>query len=99
MVGALSKVFFFFQAGDCIRDFHVTGVQTCALPISLRDLRLQTETGMFVLAVQRGRRWIYRPRAGLVFEAGDRIIAVGPEDGTDELETLCRAPQPASETG
>src|SRR6266511_1976707 len=24
---------FFFQAGDCIRDFHVTGVQTCALPI------------------------------------------------------------------
>src|SRR6266545_2457319 len=66
---------------------------------SLRDLRLQTETGMFVLAVQRGRRWIYRPRAGLVFEAGDRIIAVGPEDGTDELETLCRAPQPASETG
>src|SRR5690606_41136249 len=23
-----------FQAGDGIRDFHVTGVQTCALPIS-----------------------------------------------------------------
>src|SRR5690606_23110977 len=25
-----------FQAGDGIRDFHVTGVQTCALPILLR---------------------------------------------------------------
>src|SRR5690606_40052108 len=25
--------FFFFQAEDAIRDFHVTGVQTCALPI------------------------------------------------------------------
>src|SRR5690606_40777583 len=25
--------FFFFQAEDVIRDFHVTGVQTCALPI------------------------------------------------------------------
>src|SRR5690606_40305746 len=24
----------FFQAEDGIRDFHVTGVQTCALPIS-----------------------------------------------------------------
>src|SRR5690606_41205443 len=24
-----------FQAEDGIRDFHVTGVQTCALPISL----------------------------------------------------------------
>src|SRR5690606_39357835 len=26
---------FFFQAEDGIRDFHVTGVQTCALPISV----------------------------------------------------------------
>src|SRR5690606_24481803 len=29
-------VIFFFQAEDGIRDFHVTGVQTCALPISSR---------------------------------------------------------------
>src|SRR5690606_40245194 len=27
---------FFFQAEDGIRDFHVTGVQTCALPIFLQ---------------------------------------------------------------
>src|SRR5690606_28788345 len=27
------SLFFFFQAEDGIRDFHVTGVQTCALPI------------------------------------------------------------------
>src|SRR5690606_40510284 len=30
--------FFFFQAEDGIRDFHVTGVQTCALPILLSPL-------------------------------------------------------------
>src|SRR6266511_5880306 len=30
-------IFFFFQAEDGIRDFHVTGVQTCALPISLNE--------------------------------------------------------------
>src|SRR5690606_40674464 len=30
----LFYLFFFFQAEDGIRDFHVTGVQTCALPIS-----------------------------------------------------------------
>src|SRR5436309_13509462 len=30
--------FFFFQAEDGIRDFHVTGVQTCALPISNSQL-------------------------------------------------------------
>src|SRR5256884_4369280 len=29
--------FFFFQAEDGIRDVAVTGVQTCALPIYLRD--------------------------------------------------------------
>src|SRR3989454_829502 len=29
-------MFFFFQAEDGIRDYKVTGVQTCALPISVR---------------------------------------------------------------
>src|SRR2546426_3341701 len=29
--------FFFFQAEDGIRDYKVTGVQTCALPISVRQ--------------------------------------------------------------
>src|SRR2546427_6050669 len=33
---ALRSFFFFFQAEDGIRDLTVTGVQTCALPISGR---------------------------------------------------------------
>src|SRR2546429_4668969 len=33
-VGPWRVVFFFFQAEDGIRDVAVTGVQTCALPIS-----------------------------------------------------------------
>src|SRR5437763_9779372 len=32
--GKKANVFFFFQAEDGIRDTSVTGVQTCALPIS-----------------------------------------------------------------
>src|SRR6267143_6792398 len=32
-----TSVFFFFQAEDGIRDGTVTGVQTCALPISGRQ--------------------------------------------------------------
>jgi uncharacterized protein with PhoU and TrkA domain len=56
---------------------------------SLRDLRVETETGMFVLAVQRGRRWIYRPRAGFRLLAGDRLVSVGPEEGAEELAELC----------
>src|SRR5256885_7982669 len=39
---ALLRVFFFFffQAEDGIRDYKVTGVQTCALPISDRPRHL-----------------------------------------------------------
>src|SRR5690625_7018073 len=33
----MCSMFFFFQAEDGIRDGHVTGVQTCALPISKWD--------------------------------------------------------------
>src|SRR5256885_9795210 len=32
----MSVFFFFFQAEDGIRDYKVTGVQTCALPIYTR---------------------------------------------------------------
>src|SRR5687768_17920907 len=37
--------FFFFQAEDGIRDVAVTGVQTCALPISGRCRRPSRDTG------------------------------------------------------
>src|SRR5258707_11073373 len=42
LVIVLSHVFFFFQAEDGIRDIGVTGVQTCALPISVRTPRRAT---------------------------------------------------------
>jgi uncharacterized protein with PhoU and TrkA domain len=62
---------------------------------SLKELRVETETGMFVLAVQRGSRWIYRPRAGFQLREGDRLISVGPEEGEEELRVLCGVPAPA----
>src|SRR2546427_1328291 len=39
--------FFFFQAEDGIRDLTVTGVQTCALPISAAVDRLQEEAARY----------------------------------------------------
>src|SRR3989449_6046808 len=40
MVASLRSIdFFFFQAEDGIRDVAVTGVQTCALPISFLERR------------------------------------------------------------
>jgi uncharacterized protein with PhoU and TrkA domain len=62
---------------------------------SLKQLQVETETGMHVLALQRGRRWIYRPRPRFELQGGDRVISIGPEEGAAELEALCTAPQPA----
>ena len=62
----------------------------------LSELRIETETGMFVLAVQRGSRWIYRPRGSFTLQEGDRLISVGPEEGDEELAALCRAPVAAT---
>jgi uncharacterized protein with PhoU and TrkA domain len=62
---------------------------------SLKELRVETETGMFVLAVQRGARWSYRPRASFRLREGDRLISVGPEEGVEELQALCGVPAPA----
>src|SRR5256885_828451 len=38
-IGVFFMFFFFFQAEDGIRDYKVTGVQTCALPIYTRPSR------------------------------------------------------------
>src|SRR5439155_15852871 len=48
--GILYSYSFFFQAEDGIRDGHVTGVQTCALPISdRRDDRSRPDGGARLL--------------------------------------------------
>src|SRR5688500_20269036 len=52
--------FFFFQAEDGIRDYKVTGVQTCALPIwleqraDLRDLRVQRAVDLGLARLHEG---------------------------------------------
>src|SRR2546430_2934431 len=42
-------VFFFFQAEDGIRDLTVTGVQTCALPISLPSTTIDVPRGTSIV--------------------------------------------------
>src|SRR5690606_40282767 len=89
---------FFFQAEDGIRDFHVTGVQTCALPIyplpqgGRRQLQAAPEEHPV------GRAGHPRP-GGLVSK---NIISVGrivhytslgsaPQDGVQQYPSQCRA--------
>src|SRR2546422_8459244 len=44
--------FFFFQAEDGIRDVAVTGVQTCALPISREIACTRSSVSRWVIAIQ-----------------------------------------------
>jgi uncharacterized protein with PhoU and TrkA domain len=55
---------------------------------TFKDLKLWTRTGMEVLAVSRGGRWIYRPRVTRTVEAGDRLVVIGPEEGVALLREL-----------
>src|SRR5256885_8849112 len=43
--GLHCKLIFFFQAEDGIRDYKVTGVQTCALPILPPDFSVVRASG------------------------------------------------------
>src|SRR5690606_40605540 len=60
--------FFFFQAEDGIRDFHVTGVQTCALPIFDR-----TDFNRFPLAAKL-TRWGIDAHMGILFGWPNQLL-------------------------
>src|SRR5690606_39603739 len=47
--GSSTSILFFFQAEDGIRDFHVTGVQTCALPICSRATKSLMMAGSVIV--------------------------------------------------
>src|SRR5687767_15277235 len=79
MIGVL--LFFFFQAEDGIRDKLVTGVQTCALPISVADLGLEEpdDAGLALGAL------------GAVADAEARVgveVGLRSEEHTSELQSL-----------
>src|SRR2546430_1971125 len=50
---------FFFQAEDGIRDLTVTGVQTCALPISIVELRTRAHKRVDQLKAQGVKAELY----------------------------------------
>src|SRR2546429_4835063 len=56
LCGYICLVCFFFQAEDGIRDVAVTGVQTCALPISFRKPRKDILRAHFSPGVSREER-------------------------------------------
>src|SRR5690625_774797 len=85
----LIPFFFFFQAEDGIRDGHVTGVQTCALPIAgMEQLRARldevTAAAPQPAAEDRVRLWVDRSftisGAGTVVTGTLAAGGIRPED-------------------
>src|SRR5688500_19938233 len=62
------RLIFFFQAEDGIRDYKVTGVQTCALPISVEG-----RVDRHLALRDRGRRPQPVPRPRPVRRLRDRL--------------------------
>lgn len=54
---------------------------------TLKEARIPEETGMWVLVVRRGERWM-RPRPETVLQAGDVIIASGYAEGEEDFKKL-----------
>jgi uncharacterized protein with PhoU and TrkA domain len=55
---------------------------------TLSEVKLELETGQYLLAIRRAGRYIYRPRGPVRLQAGDELIAIGPDDGRDRLAEL-----------
>src|SRR5256885_10851714 len=73
-------VFFFFQAEDGIRDYKVTGVQTCALPISVPKDGFVITHFLVVSDQDRSREFYRRLFEGTVLLKRNPIIMKRSEE-------------------
>src|SRR5229473_8501925 len=78
METVLSGAIFFFQAEDCIRDKLVTGVQTCALPISILDHHMPEMDGIMLARAIRSQPELNQLELILLSSHGDLAGAEGP---------------------
>src|SRR5690606_40087866 len=84
------SLFFFFQAEDGIRDFHVTGVQTCALPIWMAariSSSCSSAPGSAAdCAVRLARRCLRSASSGSAMKRAYASAASTPPGGTGRSE-------------
>ena len=52
------------------------------------EVRLSTQCGMFVIAIKRNREYIFGPGKHSKIEAGDILIAKGPEEGVSGFKAI-----------
>ncbi|MEE8198321.1 MAG: TrkA C-terminal domain-containing protein [Thermoplasmata archaeon] len=57
---------------------------------AIGDLRVETETGMRIISLRRGRRWTYDPEGEAVLRSGDLLVLRGTEHGFQRLGRYAR---------
>ena len=56
----------------------------------IAGLRIGSETGVRIIAIRRGKDWIYGPGKNTVLKPGDMIIGRGPDSGLMTLEDFLK---------
>src|SRR2546426_12016124 len=77
-------VFFFFQAEDGIRDYKVTGVQTCALPICITRIIVNITSNPAI------RFLLICGKDSALFKPGQSLVALA-EKGVDDKRRIIDA--------
>jgi uncharacterized protein with PhoU and TrkA domain len=74
------------EAEETVTHVHVSK-NSSLVGKSLRAAQIPEETGMWVLAVRRGDKWM-RPKPDTVIETGDVLITSGYAEGEEDLRKL-----------
>src|SRR6266446_7965387 len=89
MISDKFYIFFFFQAEDGIRDYKVTGVQTCALPICrVFAPEVDTATVALITPAQGAQLLVAtgyvvpQRKANISPRIGGRVAKIFVQDGT-----------------
>ncbi|MDI6811557.1 MAG: TrkA C-terminal domain-containing protein [archaeon] len=57
---------------------------------TLKELKIETRTGMFILAIRRKEgKWVYNPGGGAEIRNGDLLIMRGPREGEEKIRGIC----------
>ena len=81
---------------ESLRESDVVFTRVEVLPESilcgkkLGEVKLASETGMMIIAMRHGAKWLYGPTKNTKIDPGDVLFAKGPEDGEKRLINLAK---------
>lgn len=71
------------QESEATIEMATVSEESILVGKTLGQLALGSHTGMYIIAIKRGSQYIYGPSKETVIEAGDVLIAKGPEESAD----------------